>query len=91
MLASEVAVVKSHHGISVNWSQYRNTGPTDPSLENTELYSITSLQMFADSSTLLVSRVGSERQKYKYMNYFSRRDSVFTKFIICLKFVVFSR
>ena len=32
MLTSEVAVVKSHHGISVNWSQYQDTGPTDPSL-----------------------------------------------------------
>ena len=32
MLASEVAVVKSHHGISVKCSRYRDTGPTDPSL-----------------------------------------------------------
>ena len=34
MLASEVAVVKSHHGISVKCSRYRDTGPTDPSLVN---------------------------------------------------------
>ena len=32
MLTSEVSVVKSHHGISVKCSQYRDTGPTDPSL-----------------------------------------------------------
>ena len=35
MLASEVAVVKSHHGISVKCSRYRDTGPTDPSLFST--------------------------------------------------------
>ena len=32
MLTSEVAVVKSHHGISVKCSRYRNTGTTVPSL-----------------------------------------------------------
>ena len=32
VLASEVAVVKSHHSISVKCSWYRDTGPTDPSL-----------------------------------------------------------
>ena len=32
MLTSEVAVVKSHHGISVKCSRHRDTGPTDPSL-----------------------------------------------------------
>ena len=32
MLTSEVAVVKSHHGISVKCSRYRDTGTTDPSL-----------------------------------------------------------
>ena len=32
MLTSKVAVVKSHHGISVKCSRYRDTGPTDPSL-----------------------------------------------------------
>ena len=32
MLTSEVAVVKSHHGISVKCTRYRDTGPTDPSL-----------------------------------------------------------
>ena len=32
MLASEVAVLKSRHGISVKCSRYRDTGPTDPSL-----------------------------------------------------------
>ena len=37
MLASEVAVVKSHHGISVKCSRYRDTGPTDPSLVFTGL------------------------------------------------------
>ena len=31
MLTSEVAVVKSHHDISVKYSQYRDTGPTNPS------------------------------------------------------------
>ena len=31
-MASEVAAVKSHHGISVKCSQYRDTGPTNPSL-----------------------------------------------------------
>ena len=32
MLTSEVAVVNSHHGISVKCSRYRDTGTTDPSL-----------------------------------------------------------
>ena len=32
MLTSEVAVVKSRHGISVKCSRYRDTGTTDPSL-----------------------------------------------------------
>ena len=32
MLAGEVAVLKSCHGISVKCSRYRDTGPTDPSL-----------------------------------------------------------
>ena len=32
MLTSEVAVLKSRHGISVKCSRYRDTGPTDPSL-----------------------------------------------------------
>ena len=32
MFTSEVAVVKSHHGISVKCSRYRDTGTTDPSL-----------------------------------------------------------
>ena len=32
MLTSEVAVLKSCHGISVNSSRYRDTGTTDPSL-----------------------------------------------------------
>ena len=32
MLTSEVAVVKSHHGISIKCSRHRDTGPTDPSL-----------------------------------------------------------
>ena len=32
VLAIEVAVVNSHHGISVKCSRYRDTGPTDPSL-----------------------------------------------------------
>ena len=30
--SSDVAVVKSHDGISVKWFLYRDTGPTDPSL-----------------------------------------------------------
>ena len=33
MLTSEVAVVKSHHVISVKCSRYRDTRPTDPSLD----------------------------------------------------------
>ena len=32
VLTSEVAVVKSHHSISVKCSRYRDTRPTDPSL-----------------------------------------------------------
>ena len=32
MLASEVAVLKSRHSISLKCSRYRDTGPTDPSL-----------------------------------------------------------
>ena len=32
MLTSEVAVLKSRHGISVKCSRYRDTGTTDPSL-----------------------------------------------------------
>ena len=32
VFTSEVAVVKSHHGISVKWSRYRDTRPTNPSL-----------------------------------------------------------
>ena len=32
VLTSEVAVVKSHHTISVKCSRYRDTGTTDPSL-----------------------------------------------------------
>ena len=32
VLTIEVAVVNSHHGISVKCSRYRDTGPTDPSL-----------------------------------------------------------
>ena len=32
VLVSEVAVVKSHHSISLKCSQYRDTGPTDPPL-----------------------------------------------------------
>ena len=36
MLESEVAVVKSHYGISVKWSRYRDTGTTDPSLIETK-------------------------------------------------------
>ena len=32
VFTSEVAVVKSHHGISVKCSRYRDTGTTDPSL-----------------------------------------------------------
>ena len=35
VLTSEVAVVKSHHGITVKCSRYRDTGPTDPSLWET--------------------------------------------------------
>ena len=35
MFTSEVAVVKSHHGISVKCSRYRDTGTTDPSLLST--------------------------------------------------------
>ena len=50
MLTSEVAVVKSHHGISVKCSQHRDTGPTDPSLVITEmnppLYTFISLISF---------------------------------------------
>ena len=37
MLTSEVAVLKSRHGISVKCSRYRDTGPTDPSLESTNV------------------------------------------------------
>ena len=37
MLTSKVAVLKSHHGISVKCSEYRDTGPTDPSLVITSL------------------------------------------------------
>ena len=33
MLTSEVAVLKSRHGISVKCSRYRDTGTTDPSLD----------------------------------------------------------
>ena len=40
MLASEVAVVKSHHGISVKCSRYRDTGPTDPSLVMTQAFQL---------------------------------------------------
>ena len=32
MFTSEVAFVKSCHGISVKWSRYQYTGPTDTSL-----------------------------------------------------------
>ena len=35
MLTSEVAVLRSRHGISVKCSRHRDTGPTDPSLPNT--------------------------------------------------------
>ena len=32
VLSSEVLVLKSRHTISVKWSRYQDTGPTDPSL-----------------------------------------------------------
>ena len=32
IFTSEVAVLKSYHGILVKWSQYRDTRPTDPSI-----------------------------------------------------------
>ena len=35
VLTSEVAVVKSHHGISLKCSRCQDTGPTDPSLSRT--------------------------------------------------------
>ena len=35
MLTSEVAVLKSRHGISVKCYRYRDTGTTDPSLNKT--------------------------------------------------------
>ena len=38
MLTSEVAVVKSHHSISVKFSRYPGTGPTDPSPINNRLF-----------------------------------------------------
>ena len=38
MLTSEVAVVKSRHGISVKCSRYRDTGTTDPSLIIREIF-----------------------------------------------------
>ena len=34
MLTSEVAVLRSRHGISVKCSRHRDTGPTDPSLHS---------------------------------------------------------
>ena len=61
MLTIKVAVVKSHHSISVKSSQYRDTGPTDPSLIRT-YYSLigTILQKF-----------------WKFVFYFCPSDTVF--------------
>ena len=54
MLTSKVAVVKSHYGISVNWSRYQYTGPTDPSLGNIQFPSVS--WNFAATSKLMHSR-----------------------------------
>ena len=32
MLTFEIPAVKCHHGVEVNWPQYRDTGVADPAL-----------------------------------------------------------
>ena len=44
MLASKAVVLKSHHNILVRYSQYEDTGPTDPSLVKTDVKSPTHSQ-----------------------------------------------
>ena len=66
MLTSEMAVLKSRHGISVKCSPYRDTGTTDPSL----LYTIKHLTIlgrfvFVSKNIFLISESPVTEKKGK--------------------------